>query len=91
LTQKDLPKYIVYYSEKIYPITETNKDKRREFFRVEKHPLQNLKEVDPDKNNAHIKISWASSKAGTKTIHEKLEEAKTYLEFLNSMYEDVKK
>jgi hypothetical protein len=93
LTQDDLPKFIVYYSEKIYPVTETNKDKRREFFRVEKHPLQNLKEAEPAAYSVEIKISWASSKAGAKTIQEKLAEAeaKAYLNLLNTMYESVKK
>jgi hypothetical protein len=38
-----------------------------------------------------IKVNWATSKADAKTIPEKLAEAKAYLEFLNTMYESVKK
>jgi hypothetical protein len=91
LTQEDLPKFIVYYKEKIYPVTETNKDKRREFFRVEKHPLQNLKAAEPTAYVDTIKVNWATSKSDAKTIPEKLAEAKAYLEFLNTMYESVKK
>jgi hypothetical protein len=91
LTQEDLPKFIVYYKEKIYPVTETNKDKRREFFCVEKHPLQNLKAAEPTAYVDTIKVNWATSKADAKTIPEKLAEAKAYLEFLNTMYESVKK
>jgi hypothetical protein len=83
LRQSDLPKYVVYYNEKIYPITETNKDKRREFFRVEKHPVQVLKSQDPKSYSEDIKVDWATSKAGSKTIREKLDEAKQYLEKLN--------
>jgi hypothetical protein len=91
LTQDDLPKFIVYYKEKIYPITETNKDKRREFFRVEKHPLQNLKQMEPTSYSEEIKVNWATSKADAKTILQKLDEAKAYLNKLNGLYELYKK
>jgi hypothetical protein len=91
LIQDDLPKFIVYYKEKIYPITETNKDKRREFFRVEKHPLQNLKQMEPTSYSEEIKVNWATSKADGKTIFEKLDEAKQYLNKLNGLYELYKK
>jgi len=86
-----LPKFIVYYKEKIYPITETNKDKRREFFRVEKHPLQNLKQMEPTSYSEEIKVNWATSKADGKTNFEKLDEAKQYLNKLNGLYELYKK
>ena len=47
--------------------------------------------MEPAAYSDEIKISWASSKAGAKTIHEKLAEAKAYLNFLNTLYENVKK
>jgi hypothetical protein len=83
LTQSDLPKYVVYYNEKIYPINKKYPNRRREFFRVEKHPVQNQAELDP--NDPTIKQGWATSKSNTVTIHEKLNQAKEYLKKLDAL------
>ena len=88
--QKDLPKYIVYYNEKIYLRSKNPTDCRREFFRVESHPLQILKENNPELYSDDIKIAWASSKSNKITPENKLEEAKKYLEILNNLYKDEK-
>ena len=83
LAQSDLPKYVVYYNEKIYPINKKYPNRRREFFRVEKHPAQNQSELDP--NDPTIKQGWATSKSNTVTIHEKLNQAKEYLKKLDAL------
>lgn len=46
LEQKDMPKYVLYYSEKYG----TNKDKFREWLNVEKHPKQNGKKWSTSKS-----------------------------------------
>jgi len=45
LKQEDMPKYVLYYSEKYGP----NKDKFREWLNVEKHPKQNGKKWSTSK------------------------------------------
>jgi hypothetical protein len=70
LKQEDMPKYVLFYSEKY------GKDKEnphyRYWFNVEKHPKQNGKK-------------WSTSKAGSLTIQEKLLQAKEKLNELNNM------
>ena len=70
LKQEDMPKYVLFYSEKY------GKDKEnphyRYWFNVEKHPKQNGKK-------------WSTSKAGSLTIQEKLQLAKDKLNELNNM------
>lgn len=81
LQQSDLPKFVTYYKEKHYNGT-------REFFTVEKHPLQNLKAHGVQ--NQHTVLlknkRWASSKAGSITIHDKLEQAKAYVRWLDELF-----
>ena len=82
IAQEDLPKYVVYYKE----ITNKETGRCREFFRVEKHPIQKMKQSgvtihDPD---GVIVQKWATSKAVSKSIEEKLEEAKQYIELLDA-------
>lgn len=60
IKQEDLPKYVVYYKEK-YGIN----GKTREFFKIEKHPMQ--------------KKIWMTSKSEKVDIQEKLEQAKQKL------------
>jgi hypothetical protein len=81
LQQADLPKFVTYYREK-------HGNGIREFFTVEKHPLQNRKEQgihDPQTMLLKNK-RWASSKAGSMTAHEKLEQAKEYVGWLDGLY-----
>lgn len=77
LTQEDLPKYVVYYTEKLPSGTIRN------FFRVEKHPVQNKKQSGEIVHDA-IVPKWATSKSVKRTIREKLEEAKVYIQFLET-------
>ena len=76
-----LPKFVTYYHEK-------HGNGTREFFTVEKHPLQNRKEQGiKDAQTALLKNKrWASSKAGSMTAQEKLEQAKTYVRWLDGLY-----
>lgn len=78
IVQSDLPKFVIYYKEK-------RGDGHREYFTVEKHPLQNLKEqgVKDAKTEQLVNKRWASSKAGAVTIHDKLEQARVYVAFLD--------
>lgn len=81
LQQSDLPKFVTYYKEK-----HGNGD--REFFTVEKHPLQNRKAQGiQDHQTSHLKNKrWASSKAGSITAQEKLEQAKEYVRWLDELF-----
>jgi hypothetical protein len=82
IEQEDLPKYIVYYKE----CTNKETGRYREYFRVEKHPIQKLKLADPpfkDSENTVIE-KWATSKSVKVSIEEKLEEAKEYIKLLDS-------
>jgi hypothetical protein len=72
LVQSDLPKYITYnldYEKELD--SNGNRIIKRDYFRVEKHPKQEK--------------SWATTKSKSVTIFEKLEQAKNYLEGLNSL------
>jgi hypothetical protein len=67
----ELPKYVVYYTEKYGP---DDKKVIRDFFRIEKHPAQM---TDPPL----FKNKWATSKRMLNyTIQEKLAEAKTKIQ-----------
>jgi hypothetical protein len=81
LQQSDLPKFVTYYKEKHY-------NSIREFFTVEKHPLQNRKAQGiQDHQTALLKNKrWASSKAGSMTVQEKLEQAKAYVGWLDELF-----
>lgn len=75
IEHSDLPKYVVYYNENVGP------DKIRDFFRIEKHPLQNL---------GHFKNKWATTKSmdiKKATIQTKLQQAKNKLEELDKQLE----
>ena len=76
-----LPKFVTYCHEK-------HGNGTREFFTVEKHPLQNRKEQGiQDAQTALLKNKrWASSKAGSMTAQEKLEQAKEYVRWLDGLY-----
>ena len=78
IAHSDLPKFVIYYKEK-------RGNGFREYFTVEKHPLQNLKEqgVKDAKTEQLVNKRWASSKAGAVTIHDKLEQAREYVVFLD--------
>jgi hypothetical protein len=78
IVQSDLPKFVNYYKEK-------RGNGTREFFTVEKHPLQNLKEqgIKDAKTEQLVNKRWASSKAGAVTIQDKLEQARVYVAFLD--------
>jgi hypothetical protein len=80
ISQEDLPKYVVYYNEK-------HGNSRREFFTVEKHPIQKLKEagIENDKTLQLRNKRWATTKATSISIHEKLQQAKKYVEFLDNL------
>ena len=72
LVQSDLPKYITYNVEYEKELdVNGNRLIKRDFFRVETHPKQEK--------------SWATTKSKNVTIFEKLEQAKNYLEELNSL------
>ena len=68
LDQSMIPKYVGYYKE----CYNNEKKLYREFFKIEKHPLQNKKKV------------YISSKSNKLTILEKLEQIKKILKDLNN-------
>lgn len=70
LKQSDLPIYVTYNSEK--RPTKANPNNIREFFRIEKHPKQIVKQ-------------WSTSKSNNITIMEKLQQAKDKLDELNKL------
>jgi hypothetical protein len=80
LEQFDLPKYVIYYKEK-------HGNGTREYFTVEKHPIQNLKEkgIENEKTLQLKNKRWATTKAVGISIHEKLNQAKEYIIFLDSL------
>lgn len=82
IIQSDLPKFVVYYKEK-------RGDGSREYFTVEKHPLQRLKEsgVVDHKTVQLTNKRWATSKANSISIHEKLQQAIRYITFLDQLLE----
>ena len=76
-----LPKFVVYYKEKI------SNDTFREFFTVEGHPIQKLKETGII-NNQTEQLSarrWATTKSNRINIKDKLEQAKLYLSELDKL------
>jgi hypothetical protein len=81
LTQEDLPKYVVYYTEKYGP---EDKKVTRDFFRIEKHPAQLCE-------NPKFKNKWATSKSMKNySIIRKLIEVKTKIrEMDQSLLEPV--
>lgn len=68
LKQEDMPKYVLFYSEKYG--RDKNNPHYRYWFNIEKHPKQNGKK-------------WSTSKAGSFTIQQKLQSAIQKLEELN--------
>jgi hypothetical protein len=66
-----LQKYIVYYNE----FYDKEKTKRREYFRIEKHPL--------------LKSPWSTSKSNQISIEDKLDQANFLLEKLNKDWEEI--
>ncbi len=76
-----LPKFIVYYKEKV------SNDTYREFFTVEGHPLQKLKEngTDNEQTKQLNARRWATTKSNRIGIKDKLEQAKYYVEELDKL------
>jgi hypothetical protein len=79
--QEELPKFVVYYKENV------NMEATREFFSVEGHPLQKLKEekVINSQTNQLISRRWASTKSNKISIVDKLQQAKSYVAELNQL------
>lgn len=82
LQQSDLPKFVIYYKEK-------HGNGTREFFTVEKHPIQKLKEkgVEDHRTAQLANKRWATAKAGSVTIRDKLQQAREYVTFLDGLVE----
>lgn len=80
INQEELPKYVIYYKEKHGKGT-------REFFTVEKHPLQKLKEngVENEKTSQLKNKRWATTKACGVSIQDKLNQAKEYAIWLDGL------
>lgn len=79
--QEELPKFVVYYKEKV------NAEATREFFSVEGHPLQKLKEekvINPQTNQLTSR-RWATSKSNKISIVDKLQQAKSYVAELDQI------
>ncbi len=76
-----LPKFVVYYKEKV------GSDTYREFFTVEGHPIQKLKENGTE-NEQTKQLSarrWATTKSNKVDIKDKLEQAKSYIAELDKL------
>ena len=67
ITEKDIPKYVVYYSEKYGP----DKDKIRDWFNIENHP------------NLIPKKRWCTTKATSVDIKKKLQMVLEVIKILN--------
>jgi hypothetical protein len=80
LEQSDLPKFVIYYHER-------HGNAMREFFTVEKHPIQNLKaEGVQDHRTAQLANKrWATTKAKDVSICDKLQQAIEYIAFLDAL------
>ncbi len=81
---KDLPKFVVYYREKV------SENVWREFFTVEGHPLQKMKEkkIVNSQTNQLSARRWATTKSNKISIVDKLEQAILYLEELHKLTDD---
>ena len=79
--QEELPKFVVYYKEKV------NTESTREFFSVEGHPLQKLKEekVINSQTNQLTSRRWATTKSNKISIVDKLQQAKSYVAELDQL------
>ena len=82
--KEELPKFIVYYKENV------NTESTREFFTVEGHPLQKLKEGKKEnaQTNQLSSRRWATTKSKKVSIVEKLEQAKKYVAELQQLMEN---
>jgi hypothetical protein len=82
--KEDLPKFIVYYKEKVSDTA------TREFFTVEGHPLQKLKEKKVENSQTAQLTSrrWATTKSNQVSILDKLEQAKWFVSELQLLMED---
>jgi len=79
--QEELPKFVVYYKEKV------NVEATREFFSVEGHPLQKLKEekVINSQTNQLTSRRWTTTKSNKTSIVNKLQQAKSYAAELDQL------
>jgi len=84
MIQTDLPKFVIYYKEK-------HGEGMREFFTVEKHPIQNLKEkgVEDRRTTQLTNKRWASSKSKSISIMDKLQQAREYVTFLDGLIDTL--
>lgn len=80
INQEDLPKFVVYYREKHGKGT-------REYFTVEKHPIQKLKEqgIENQKTHQLVNKRWATSKSNNILIQDKLKQVIDYINFLDNL------
>ena len=81
---KELPKFVVYYKEKV---SDTSS---REFFTVEGHPLQKMKEAKIE-NSQTLQLTsrrWATTKSNKTSIMDKLEQAILYIDELQKLTHD---
>ena len=81
---KELPKFVVYYKEKV---SDTSS---REFFTVEGHPLQKMKEAKIE-NSQTLQLTsrrWATTKSNKTSIMDKLEQAILYVNELQKLTHD---
>jgi hypothetical protein len=79
-----LPKFVVYYKEKV------SNNTFREFFTVEGHPIQKIKESGIiNKQTEQLSARrWATTKSNRISIKDKLEQAKLYLSELDKLNEN---
>ena len=70
IDHSDIPKYVVYYEEKV------GKDKCRNFFRIEKHPIQ---------LNGFAKDKWTTTKSMKIPLQTKLNDAIYKLSIFNDV------
>jgi len=75
ILQEDLPKYIVYYVEKLNTVIGY-----RDHFKIEKHPTQ---------NQGLFKNKWATTKSMKISCREKLEQAIEQLKTLNLLGQKI--
>jgi hypothetical protein len=86
IKQENIPKYVVYYKEKVTDTT------FRDFFTVERHPIQIMKSNNIANSTTEQLTSsrWATTKSNKVSITNKLQQAIKYLEELDKLLKDNK-
>jgi hypothetical protein len=84
IKEEILPKFVVYYKENV------SNDTFREFFTVEGHPIQKMKDSGIiNKQTEQLNARrWATTKSNRISIKDKLEQAKLYLSELDKLNEN---